>query len=943
MAIATVLGFGSRVPSQVLDVLSQLISQNKISKIVPDRSQSIEHSLSQAPYRSFLTNSASRGDGKDLLLYCLPTSVSEYHGFITEMNRVRSAIVSPNVIVAVYDTKSDTFLGGSTSDILSSITDSTKEDAILNMANASITAFTTLDQQSTQTLIGPNKQSDTVIVVGSGGREHALAVALSQSPLISKVLCVPGNGGTAAEGGKISNINAKQDNTSVIRVTKEYGAAMVVVGPEQPLVDGLVDELAVACPSVLVFGPSKDAAELEASKAFTKDFLQSHDIPTAKYRNFTNFDEAIAYVESLDESDRQVVKASGLAAGKGVLLPTTKEETIDAVKEIMSDRAFGTAGDTCVIESFMTGPEASCLAFCDGKTAVLMPAAQDHKRALDGDQGLNTGGMGAYSPAPCVTPDLQKVIEGMCIKTVEKMAERGTPYVGVLYAGMMLTPNGPSVLEFNCRFGDPETQVVLPLLETDLYEVMTACCTGSLDSVDVRFKENTCAATVVCAAKGYPEKYPKGMEITGISDANEISGVKVYHAGTKLDDDKSNRCCGGRVLAVTGVGATLNDALRTSYSAVSKLDFVGENKDESLMHYRRDIAKGAVNKKLRIGVLGSTRGTALIPLIEACSSGKIHAEIVTVVSNKEDALILEKGKALGVTVTTKYISSKGLSRAQYDAECTSVLTGAGAELILLVGYMRILSKEFCDFWSGRCINVHPSLLPKHAGGMDLAVHQAVIDAGETESGCTIHQVTEEVDGGSIVIQKVVKVDVGETAESLKAKVQAQEGVAFIEAVETFCGKQVVRYSDAGVSIDAGNHLVEVIKPACKSTRRPGCDASLGGFGGLFDLAAAGYDSNETILIGATDGVGTKLRIAQLSNKHDYVGIDLVAMCVNDLIVAGGEPLFFLDYYATGALNVDEASAVVKGIAEGCVQAGCGLIGGETAEMPSAINVCSWRL
>ena len=648
---------------------------------------------------------------------------------------------------------------------------------------------------------------------------------------------------------------------------------------------------------------------LSKFKAFTKDFLQEHGIPTAKYRNFTDAAEAIAYVESLDENDRQVVKASGLAAGKGVLLPSTKAETIAAVKEIMSDKAFGVAGDTCVIESFMTGPEASCLAFCDGKTAVLMPAAQDHKRALDNDEGLNTGGMGAYSPAPCVTPDIQKEIEAMCIKTVEKMAERGTPYVGVLYAGMMLTPNGPSMLEYNCRFGDPETQVVLPLLETDLYEVFVACCDGNLDSVDVRFKENTSAATVVCAAKGYPEKYPKGMEITGLPDANAISGVKVYHAGTKLDGEVS-RCSGGRVVAVTGMGSNLKEALEASYKGVGKLNFIGEN-GEGLMHNRTDIAKGAINKKLRIGVLGSTRGTALIPVIEACSSGSINAEIVAVVSNRSSAPILDKGKALGVTVTTKFISSKGLSREEYDAEVTSVLLGAGVEYVLLVGYMRILSKPFTDFWAGRCINVHPSLLPKHAGGMDLAVHQAVIDAGESESGCTIHEVTETVDGGPIVVQKVVKVESGETPESLKAKVQALEGPAFIEAIEKKCGKSVISYADAGVDIDAGNALVEFIKPACKSTRRAGCDADLGGFGGLFDLAAAGYDSANTVLIGATDGVGTKLRIAQSTKNHDSVGIDLVAMCVNDLIVAGGEPLFFLDYYATGKLSVEEAAAVVK--------------------------------
>ena len=250
---------------------------------------------------------------------------------------------------------------------------------------------------------------------------------------------------------------------------------------------------------------------------------------------------------------------------------------------------------------------------------------------------------------------------------------------------------------------------------------MCACCDGTLASVDVRFKENTAAATVVCAAKGYPEKYPKGMTITGLSDANAISGVKVYHAGTKLSDSGDSLCSGGRVIAVTGLGSTLKDALGASYKAVGKLDFVQGSSGETLMHFRTDIAKGAINKKLRIGVLGSTRGTALLPVIEACASGALHAEIVAVVSNKKDALILEKGKTLGETVTSKFISSKGLSRAQYDAECTSALVGAGAEVVLLVGYMRILSKAFCDFWKGRCINVHPSLLPKHAGGMDLAV------------------------------------------------------------------------------------------------------------------------------------------------------------------------------------------------------------------------------
>jgi len=934
---ARVIGFGGKAPTEVLDLLAQSVDAGQTSEVNPERSQAIGLELCKAPYRTFLLGYNNESTShSDLIIYCLPSSVTEYLGFGDEANNLRSIILSGSndTAVTVFDPKTGEFLGGSASDIIEAL--SGNDDIKNKLASSTLDALASLDKLAADQICGPNKISDTLIVVGSGGREHALAVALARSPLVSKVICCPGNGGTAVEGGKISNavdVNGKQDNATVIALTKRVSADMVVVGPEQPLVDGIVDELAIACPDVRVFGCSKAAAELEASKAFTKDFLQHNDIPTAKYRNFTNVDEALAYVKSLDENDRQVVKASGLAAGKGVLLPTTKSETIAAVKEIMSDRAFGSAGDTCVVESFMTGPEASCLAFCDGKTAVLMPAAQDHKRALDNDEGLNTGGMGAYAPAPCVTPELQKAIEAMCIKTVQKMAERGTPYVGVLYAGMMLTPNGPSVLEFNCRFGDPETQVLLPLLETDLYEVFCACCDGKLDSVDVRFKENTAAATVVCASKGYPESYPKGMKITGLSDADAISGVKVYHAGTKLSEAGDSLCTGGRVIAVTGLGPTLKDALDKSYKAVDKLDFVGNSAD-SLMHHRTDIAKGAINKKLKIGVLGSTRGTALIPVIEACASQGINAEIVAVVSNRKDSLILEKGKALGVTVTTQFISPKGLSREKYDAECTSVLVEAGVEFVLLVGYMRILSKSFCDFWQGRCINVHPSLLPKHAGGMDLAVHQAVIDAGDSETGCTIHQVTEAVDGGPVLVQKMVKVEPGDTAESLKAKVQPLEGPAFVEAIQKVCGKQVISYADAGVSIDAGNELVEMIKPACKLTRRAGCDADLGGFGGLFDLAAAGYDSTNTVLIGATDGVGTKLRIAQATKKHGFVGIDLVAMCVNDLIVAGGEPLFFLDYFATGFLNIDEAAAVVKGIAEGCVQSGCGLIGGETAEMPS---------
>lgn len=973
---ATVIGFGGRAPVQVLEVLSESIQHHAISSsnVTFQRSPKIVLSLHCAPYRVFLSSQDKKANppATKLLLYCLPTTVSEYLAFSHDANQVRSAILSSSsfrttnsphtnakIVVAIYDPISNSFLGATTPSDVSFALRKPSYDSHQhrhqsqihsNLAATALSALSKLESQAASQLHSTTKRRDTVLVIGSGGREHALAVALTHSPLIEDIICCPGNGGTAAEkeGGKISNAPNVKDNKSILNLVKNLpNVSMVVVGPEQPLVNGLVDDLKVEFPHIKAFGPTSAAAELEASKAFTKHFLVQHGIPTAKYRSFDDVSDALTYVTDLDENDRQVVKASGLAAGKGVLLPQTKEELITAVKTIMSDKAFGNAGDTCIIETFLTGPEASCLAFCDGKTAILMPPAQDHKRALDGDLGLNTGGMGAYAPAPCVTPQLWKEIEGICVKTVKKMAELGTPYVGVLYAGVMLTPNGPSVLEFNCRFGDPETQVLLPLLESDLYEVMMACCNGTLDSIDVSFLENTCAATVVCAAKGYPEKYPKGMEILGLVSANALPNVKVYHAGTKLDHEQGvTRCSGGRVLAVTGVGPTLKDALACSYQGVRKIDFVrdeDDDKNNTLLYHRTDIAKGAIDKKLRIGVLGSTRGTSLLPIIDACRSGALHAEIVAVISNKNDALILKKGRSLGVTVTTKYVSSKGLSRNQYDAECTSMLLATGADLVILIGYMRILSKQFCEFWAGRCINVHPSLLPNHAGGMDLEVHQAVIDAGETETGCTIHKVTEDVDGGPILVQSIVQVSPNDTAESLKTKVQLREGPAFIEAISKYYGKQVISYADAGVNIDAGNNLVEMIKPACESTRRPGCDAELGGFGGLFDLAAAGYDSANTILIGATDGVGTKLHIAQTSKKHDFVGIDLVAMCVNDLIVTGGEPLFFLDYYATGSLNTDEAATVVRSIAKGCRMAGCGLIGGETAEMPSMYSPGAYDL
>lgn len=770
-----------------------------------------------------------------------------------------------------------------------------------------------------------------VLIIGSGGREHALALTIAKSLQVESVMVSPGNGGTALAGGKISNVEVPGDNKALVAYALQHSISLVVVGPEQPLVDGLVDamdEAGVAC-----FGPSAAAARLEASKAFSKDFMKRHDIRTAKYETFTDFSAAKDYILSI--SHRVVVKASGLAAGKGVLMPETQEQTLEAVRSIMVDGIFGSAGAEVVIEEFLVGEELSLLAFCDGKHAVAMPGAQDHKRVFDNDQGPNTGGMGAYAPAPILTPALLTSCMAIIQKTVDKMAEEGAPYKGVLYAGFMICKNHagtgyePVVLEYNCRFGDPETQVLMPLLDSDLFDIMMSCVAGRLWPGTVHFSKNA-SCTVVCAAPGYPDAYAKGLPIAGLEAASAIKNVTVFHAGTVATADRSACTSGGRVMAVTGLGSDLTSAVATAYRGVSAVSFPG-------MHYRKDIAAKGLNAPLVLGVIGSTRGTAMQAVIDAIEAGTLHAKISLVVSNKKDAGILERATKHGIE--NVYISSTGLSREEYDHKVCAALEQYGVQLVLMIGYMRIVSSVFIDKYRNKCMNVHPSLLPDFAGGMDLQVHTDVIKAGKTKSGCTIHFVTEKVDGGPIVLQEECAVEDGETPESLKAKVQLLEGAAFCKAVEMYrnratdsVGKEIITYRAAGVDIDAGEDLVEAIKPMCKATRRAGCDADLGGFGGLFDLSLAGYDAKETILVSGTDGVGTKLKIAHAVGIHDTIGIDLVAMCVNDILVCGAEPLFFLDYYATGALEVPTAALVVKGIAEGCRQSGAALIGGETAEM-----------
>ncbi|KAJ6504379.1 aminoimidazole ribonucleotide synthetase [Mycena vulgaris] len=571
-----------------------------------------------------------------------------------------------------------------------------------------------------------------ILLLGSGGREHALAWKLSQSPLVEHIFVCPGNGGTE-QLPKTTNVSVSStDFPALVVFAGENQVTLVVPGPEQPLVDGV--EAYFRKVGIPVFGPSALAARMEGSKSFSKAFMARHSIPTAKFQVFSSsqFEEASTYVKTCGHP--VVLKASGLAAGKGVLIPETTEEAIRGLREIMLDNIFGDAGAEVVVEELLIGPEVSVLAFSDGYSIVPLPAAQDHKRIGDGDVGPNTGGMGAYAPAPVATPAiLEQIMKESLRPTIDGMRKEGFPFVGMLFTGFMLTPNGPKVLEYNVRFGDPETEALMLLLQedVDLAAILLACAEHRLDSVQISIRPGY-AVSVVVASHGYPGSYDKGKSIS-IKDVP--TNVVVFHAGTTASNGEI-LTAGGRVLVVTAYAPTLQEALDAVYAGVDQVSFEGKT-------YRRDIA-----------------------------------------------------------------------------------------------------------------------------------HRALKVASEP-TGLT--------------------------------------------------------YAQAGVSVDAGNSLVETIKPYVRSTRRPGADGEIGGFGGVFDLKAAGYI--DPVLVSGTDGVGTKLRVAVDVGVHDLVGIDLVAMSVNDLLVQGAEPLYFLDYYGCSKLDVSVAAQVVKGIAEGCRQAGCALIGGETAEMP----------
>lgn len=567
-----------------------------------------------------------------------------------------------------------------------------------------------------------------VLIVGSGGREHAIAWKLSQSPRRPELFLAPGNDGVAALGTLVPL--AVDDAAGLAAFARQERIDLVVIGPEAALAAGVSDRLRAA--GVSVFGPSQAAAQLETSKRFAKEFMQRHFIPTARFAVFSDFESAYEHLRSVDYS--VVIKAGGLAAGKGVVLPETLADGLDTLREMMVERQFGAAGDEVIIEERLAGEECSLLAFCDGKTLALMPPAQDHKRLLDGDRGPNTGGMGAYAPAPVLSAgQIEEVRQTVLQPAVDGLSAEGRPYAGVLYAGLMLTADGPKVLEFNARFGDPEAQVILPLLESDLLDVLQACTCGELDGVDVRWAERA-AACVVLASGGYPARPQTGFPIRGL-DATGGQGM-VFHAGTRRQDGRFVNA-GGRVLGVTGWDSTLPAAVDRTYRAVAQISFEG-------MQFRHDIGR------------------------------------------------------------------KGLAQAN-------------------------------------------------------------------RSGA---------------------------------------------------------YQAAGVDIDAGNRAVSLMKEAVRATYDERVLGGIGSFGGLFDAAGLG---EQPVLVASTDGVGTKVALAAQLGRYRGIGADIVNHCIDDILVQGARPLFFLDYFAAAQLDPAVVAEIVAGMAAACREAGCVLLGGETAEMPGVYS------
>ena len=777
-----------------------------------------------------------------------------------------------------------------------------------------------------------------VVVIGSGGREHAIVWKLRQSPKLNKLYALPGNPGTAELAENVNGISV-EDHAAVIQFCKSKQIDLVVVGPEAPLASGIVDALSTE--GINCFGPKQAAARIEASKVFAKDFMRRHQIPTARYATFHQVDDAVQYLEALDTP--VVIKASGLAAGKGVVLPETMDEAKTALKSILIDKAFGDAGDEVVIEERLMGQEVSLMAFTDGTCVLPMLPAQDHKRLLDGDQGPNTGGMGAYAPAPIFTPEMMnEALETVLTPAIKGLKDEGIPFVGVLYAGLMLTTKGIRVLEFNCRFGDPETQVVLPLLETDLLEIAEACVNGTLADVEIRWKKGA-AVCVVLASKGYPEKVESG-KLVAIKELPE--NIICFHAGTKTENGKL-LTSGGRVFGLTCYSKNLNSAIKQVYANIDKVSFDG-------VQFRSDIAYRALF--LQIEGDGEPDKRILDGRAEYRTS-KVISLPTDQLTYAVNGLAMQVHNELGAGHAEKFYQRRLADLC--EAANIPVETEKRVEVWVdgkSIGYLKL------DLWVDARLVVECKAF-SHSLGVD-DVGQILICLAATASpvGMLYNFGRRKLEFKRILQprdvqewqkhlyrfvhqnQGMILPPLGKgrpippirfnstLGRPIRVEIPSPTGAAIRLSASRPQSAPKSAYSDSGVDIDAGNRAVELMRDSVRATYTTSVLAGIGSFGGLFDVSALkGMDL--PVLVASTDGVGTKVKLAASLGRYRGIGHDIVNHCVNDILVQGAKPLFFMDYFATSKLIPEQTAEVVTGIAEACKEAGMALLGGETAEMP----------
>lgn len=716
-----------------------------------------------------------------------------------------------------------------------------------------------------------------ILILGNGSREKAIAEFLAPNKI-------------EFDTSSLNMVLGRIKKSSKPRIN------MVIPSNEEFLCGGIVDIIHQLDKNIAVFGPNKQQAQIEGSKHYAKRLMDKLGIPTAPWQFF----EQLAVFENNLVADK-VIKYSGLAKGKGVFLPNTDEEAKENQKQLYEN--YNETWEGIVVEDRLEGVEVSLHAFCNGKECFLMPQAQDYKKIYDGDIGPNTGGMGSIAPVHIITEDELREIKRHMDNVVRELE-----YKGVLYAGLIKSKTGIYFLEFNCRFGDPETQVLLNLLDNDaspLFDILTACING--ETPNIVWKHDTCAANVVMSHILYPHcKVKNPILIKQNEGFSKNSGMKFYPANI-FDIENDNRgsyTTGGRVFSLVSTAKTMTQALQNVYNNIHKVDFDGA-------YYRRDIGSNYkttqrpdYNNKPKVAILASGNGTSAQHLLEKTDIVKV------ILTNKKRAGILEKAQHYDLPFF--YVKD------DYD-KIINILTLYEIDIVLLLGYNRIVPASlFSKFYT---INIHPSLLPNYKGMMDMNIHKSVIERGDLFTGCTLHEVTDDIDGGWIIQQKQMKVETN-VPELLKSRVQDLEKQCIYDFLVDY--KKPIKYD---VDIEEGNAFVDILKRE---------NPNIGGFCAEYEipvLANTNYGHTPPIILGAAaDGVGTKLDLAIQYNTLDKIGIDLVAMNVNDLIAGGCQPLFFMDYIALDKMDKVKCRAIIKGIMKGCELAKCKLIGGETAEM-----------